>query len=148
MNQFTCRDCKQTKDGSEFSRLSKRRNGNDVCLVCYNTYHRKKNRANRLRVLLHYGGDSPKCECCGESCIELLCLDHISGGGLQQKRLISPTIHPKDFGGSKFFLWIIRNGFPPGYRLLCWNCNFGIHTYKTCPHKSNVILEEQILATL
>ena len=38
---------------------------------------------------------------------------------------------------SKFYLWLKRNNFPPGYQVLCWNCNCGRSINNgICPHKT------------
>ena len=45
--------------------------------------------------------------------------------------------HRKEIGhgGSLMYSWLIKNNFPPGFQLLCMNCNFakGIHG-GICPH--------------
>lgn len=84
----------------------------------------------KLQVLTHYGGNPPKCACCDESIYEFLTIDHIGGGG---------NLHRRKTGrmGSSFYQWLIKNNYPEGYRVLCWDCNcsLGIHGY--CPHKND-----------
>lgn len=79
-------------------------------------------------VLVHYGGDPPKCVCCGETYLEFLSIDHINGGGRK---------HLKQIGcyGQGFYAWLIKNNFPEGYRVLCINCNFSLGHYGYCPHR-------------
>jgi hypothetical protein len=77
-------------------------------------------------VLSHYGEDHPKCECCGEKIKEFLCIDHIEGGG---------TKHRKQIGRGYLYFWLIKNGFPKGFRILCHNCNQAISYWGKCPHK-------------
>jgi hypothetical protein len=92
------------------------------------TYQRewaRKERAERRRICIeHYGG---KCECCGETNFEFLCLDHINGGGKKQKESIGG-------GPLGFFGWVIKNNFPDTLRCLCYNCNFSYGVYNYCPH--------------
>jgi hypothetical protein len=38
--------------------------------------------------------------------------------------------------GSNIYPWIIRNGFPAGFRVLCHNCNIALARYGVCPHQS------------
>jgi hypothetical protein len=38
-------------------------------------------------------------------------------------------------GSTSIFLWLIRNGFPSGFRVLCSNCYFSHGHYGYCPHK-------------
>lgn len=81
----------------------------------------------RRAVLLHYNPDM-KCACCGEDRFEFLTLDHVDGGGKQ---------HQKTAGrGSQFYKWIVANGFPTGFQVLCHNCNSGKGTSEVCPHQS------------
>jgi hypothetical protein len=56
-----------------------------------------------------------------------LALDHVSGGGHVERRKTPP--------GITFYNRIIREGFPPKYRLLCHNCNFAIALTGSCPHQ-------------
>ena len=70
----------------------------------------------RLRhiIINHYGG---KCACCGETNIDLLTIDHMNGGGKK---------HLKEIGNCNFYRWLRDNGFPTGFRVLCFNCNCGV----------------------
>ncbi len=64
-----------------------------------------------------------------------LVIDHIDGGGTKER---------KDRGaGARFFAWLRKEGFPPGYRVLCHNCNAATSLYGECPH---VELEEEASA--
>lgn len=80
--------------------------------------------ARRRLVLAHYGG---KCECCGEARLEFLCIDHINGGGRKHREKVG--------GGNAFYNWLIREGYPEGFRVLCHNCNSSLGFYGYCPHK-------------
>ena len=81
----------------------------------------------RRRVLEHYGGTPPTCQCCGESEYEFLTLEHLNGGG---------TKHRMEAGPSAVCPQIVRLGFPDGYSVLCYNCNCGKqHNKGVCPHK-------------
>lgn len=90
----------------------------------------KKIRSNvRKQVLTHYGGDPPKCACCEETELNFLSLDHINGGGKKHRKAI----------GSHFFEWIIKNNFPHGFEVLCFNCNYAKGFFGICPHKAKKI---------
>jgi hypothetical protein len=87
----------------------------------------------RIQVFTHYGGNPPKCACCGESRIEFLTIDHINNDGANQRR----RIWGQKVSGFGFYAWLVRMNFPEGYQVLCFNCNCGrAHTLnKVCPHK-------------
>lgn len=84
----------------------------------------------RMKCLTYYGGNPPKCACCGETIIEFLSIDHINNDGAQQKR-DNNLSH-----GISFFRWLIKNHFPKEYQVLCFNCNWGKwRNNGVCPHK-------------
>lgn len=83
---------------------------------------------NRELVLTHYGGNPPKCACCGEARVEFLSVDHMNGGGSRHIRSIG--------GGNMFYRWLVKNGFPPGFQILCMNCNCAKGRYGRCPHEA------------
>jgi hypothetical protein len=88
----------------------------------------------RFEALCHYGGNPPKCKCCGEKMIEFLTLDHIDGKGAEHRRLIEKEYGWK-IGGNQLVFWLKRKNYPKGFQVLCANCNFGKRTNKECPHK-------------
>ena len=81
----------------------------------------------RIKCLIHYGGNPPKCVCCGEQEIKFLSLDHINGGGRKQRKK-DKTL------GNELYLWLIRNNFPKDLQVLCHNCNSAKGYYGLCPH--------------
>lgn len=89
----------------------------------YDEYRRKL----RLEVLDAYGG--PVCALCGDDRVDALAIDHVDGGGRTHFR--QENIR----GSADFYLWLKRNGFPPGFRVLCATCNVLAHREKTkrCP---------------
>lgn len=83
----------------------------------------KKNAKDlRLLVITHYGGH---CQCCGESRLEFLAIDHIAGGGNKHLAVI---------GRGNLYRWLRDNDFPEGFRVLCHNCNMALGFYGYCPH--------------
>jgi hypothetical protein len=79
----------------------------------------------RTEILKHYGG---VCACCGETNYAFLSIDHVFCDGNTQRRELGLR------GGTRFYNWLKKNGFPSGYRVLCHNCNFTIGHYGFCPH--------------
>lgn len=69
----------------------------------------------RLAVLWHYSNRTLACVQCGFSDVRALVLDHINGGGTEQRRKLK--------NGGNVWFWLARHGFPSGYQILCANCN-------------------------
>lgn len=92
--------------------------------------HKRDNRGrqmHRVTCLFRYGNGDPRCSCCRLANYEYLTIDHIEGGGRKHKRELG--IH-----GHGFYVWLIRNGLPDGYRILCFNCNYAHGAFGSCPH--------------
>lgn len=101
---------------------------NAWCKECNRNRNNIRNRALRLKVLSHYSEDGiPRCACCDNQHIEFLALDHINGGGSQQRKTIK----------IRWWEWIRRNGYPKGFRVLCHNCNQSLGIYGYCPHATD-----------
>ena len=99
-----------------------------------NRYKREQRMKIKLKVLRHYGGEHPKCACCGESHMEFLTLDHMHGDGAKHRREIGLNVRR---GGLRYYRWLIKNNFPEEIKLqvLCLNCNHAKKTYnkRFCP---------------
>ena len=67
----------------------------------------------RTQLVQNYGG---KCSCCLLTDIDILCFDHIAGGGTK--------LRDSTCNGSGLLIKYIRdNNIPNNIRLLCHNCN-------------------------
>ena len=64
----------------------------------------------RLQTLIAYGG---KCACCGEDYEPFLAIDHVEGGGSVDHRR-----------SGSMYSRLRRQGWPSGYQILCFNCNW------------------------
>lgn len=95
------------------------------CKVCMARRNRNRMRDERLELLKHYSGGTPRCACCGESRVEFLVFDHINGGGNK---------HRKEVGSAGIRTWLRRR--PEGVRVLCDNCNASRGRYGYCPHQT------------
>jgi hypothetical protein len=98
------------------------------CLIVFGERHKLFAGRLKLEVLKHYGNG--QCECCGEGHEAFLTIDHVEGSGSRHRRT-----HTGGKGGEAFYRWLKKNGFPKGYRVLCFNCNFAIWRLGTCPHQ-------------
>lgn len=86
-------------------------------------YSRVKNHKLKTEVLGHYGGE---CACCKTNDLDVLSIDHTNGGG---------TAHRNSMPGQRLgYRWFKSQGFPPGFRVLCMNCNIAYGLYGRCPH--------------
>mgnify|MGYP000921627588 CR=1 FL=1 len=94
----------------------------------------RAHRRHRSAVLDHYGR---RCRCCGETNEAFLVIDHIDGGGNAHRRQLGKG---KIAGSRLFYGWLHRNGFPPGFQVLCHNCNFAkSHHPGGCPHQTRSV---------
>jgi len=128
-----CTNCKGNKCLSEFPKNKKSKDGyGSWCKQCHSNkqlqWHKnhpeqaKLRRAlsidtNRIIALQIYSDGKMCCDLCGESDIDVLCIDHIYGGGNKHRKKCN--LH----GGESIYLWLRKNCFPTGFRVLCRNCN-------------------------
>ena len=72
----------------------------------------------KIKVFNMYGG----CECCwcGEHDIVALNIDHINNDGASCRRTRKGEARR---GGTRMYDWLKKNGYPPGFQVLCFNCN-------------------------
>ncbi len=155
-----CIWCKKNKEDSEFGKSSIYKDGKNArCKVCENKRGKKRYWSNpekgrkqardnfikhrieytkknkereqmyKDKVFNYYGGYV--CKCCGETIKCFLTIDHINGGGSKHRK--------ENKGGGKFtYRWIVKNGFPEGFQVLCFNCNSGrALNGGICPHKED-----------
>lgn len=141
--QKTCPRCRRDLPITEFYQRRSRPNGrHSHCKSCQKdavrqqredpefmartlAHHRWYGYAIRMEVLRAYGGDPPRCACCGEQEPVFLALDHVHNDGAVDRQLIGES--------HRIFRWLRRNGFPPGYQVLCHNCNWA-KRMGGCPH--------------
>lgn len=84
----------------------------------------------KIKVFEMYGGSF--CACCGETELCFLSIDHINNDGFAARKRGE---HPS--GGTAFYRWLMRSKYPPGFQVLCMNCQFGKKNNRgICPHQS------------
>lgn len=78
-------------------------------------YQKGRWRELKNQIFSHYGNE---CACCGST--KRLSVDHVNGGGNEHR---IELFGKKNSSGMRFYLWLIRENFPPGYQVLCLPCN-------------------------
>ena len=125
-----CSRCRQEKGVGEFYKHWDKLQS--CCKACacllstnYQETHREKcrqaARARHARIkieaLQHYSMGKPKCAACFEGDTDVLCIDHINGGGKKHRQRLNTN------GGTSIFYSLRRENYPEGYQVLCANCN-------------------------
>lgn len=94
----------------------------------------RNSRILKTEVIQAYGG---KCECCGETRLEFLTIDHINGRKNEKTQ--------RKLYGRALYYHLREVGWPKNnIRILCWNCNcsLGLHGY--CPHQQEKVLNADL----
>ena len=139
-----CRSCKETKPLSEFFRQG--RTWKSWCKPCdtqrfktnyYEAVKRGKRAAWRRLAESVFAAYGQACVCCDTSVRVFLTIDHIEGRGAEHLRALGKG--KKSAGSEKFYKWLVKNNFPPGFQTLCRNCNWAKHVLGSlalCPHRA------------
>lgn len=94
-------------------------------------HHRQYHQQLRLEAFVHYSGmNPPRCVCCGEVGFWFLTLDHINGGGRAKEN---------GRAGHVLYGWLRKRDYPPGYQVLCFNCNSAKGILGRCPHQEGKV---------
>jgi len=96
-----------------------------------NNKHKLRHKEKRMILLKYYSNETMSCACCGENNIEFLTIDHINNDGHLHRQNSSVR--------SSIYNWLIKNHFPAGFQVLCFNCNMAKGIYGICPHKKESI---------
>ena len=147
-----CNKCRRILPSSQFWKCRAKKIGlHAQCKECVKAKHlyasepyqrwRQKNRHkileygqqyrmwSKMEAFIHYSGTPPKCACCGELELAFLTIDHINGGGTRERKTTNAR------GGVSLSIYLRKRGWPPGYRILCYNCNCATAFVKVCPHQ-------------
>ncbi len=82
----------------------------------------------RLEVFAAYGG--AVCVCCGETHVEFLSINHINNDGADHRKQMWKKIKT----GGNIYGYLKARSFPPGFNVMCMNCNFSVGHHGYCPH--------------
>ena len=107
------------------------RTNKTLCDVC-KLRERERHKTMKDAAFNAYGGYC--CNCCGETVVEFLQIDHVNNDGALHRRKINNSNC-----SSNLYRWLKRNDYPLGFQVLCANCNIGKHLNGgICPHKKVV----------
>lgn len=123
-NLSRCADCREIQNSRMRDKVARRRTegrclqcerfavfGFKHCIVCKARVVNFR-RWERAWVFSYYDN---KCAKCGETDWRCLSIDHVNGGGRR---------HKKQEGFDSIYRWLLQQGFPQGFQLLCMNCQW------------------------
>jgi len=93
-------------------------------------YSHDRNLERKALLVAHYSKNISRCICCGEANVHFLTIDHIEQNGSQHRK------SSKCGTGSTFYRWLIKEGMPEGYQVLCYNCNLSRTWHGKCIHRA------------
>lgn len=96
----------------------------------HSEYNKGRVRQLKNDAINAYGGAVCSCNhngiLCGSHPVEFLAIDHINGEGKSAD----------ERGGYKLYTRLKNEGYPPGFRVLCHNCNLSLGFFGYCPHSA------------
>jgi len=97
--------------------------------TCETCRDRRREYCRELRhvAITTYGGYRCACPGCAVTEPQFLQIDHINNDGAAHRRE----------AGHHLYAWLKAHGYPPGFQVLCANCNFAKGHYGQCPHVTN-----------
>ncbi len=127
--QKKCTSC--DTDLNEFTGRIRKSSGiyHSTCRACHNQLNVFQRQRYKWECIQAYGGPTCNCVGCDETRFEFLTIDHVDDNGAEHRRTFA-----NGNGGFSFYLWLKRQKFPPGFQVLCMNCNFAKGAYGYCPH--------------
>ena len=92
----------------------------DGCLKRQRVSARRRLVRDRQAAFTYYGSC---CAYCGESIELFLTIDHMKDDGAAHRR----SLRAGGAGGHEIYAWLRKNGYPPNFQTLCFNCNAAKH---------------------
>lgn len=133
-----CSRCKQIKSLEEYYNNSDTNDGKHlICKLCDTLRQSVYSRLLRMEFVLAYGG---KCQCCGETEIDLLTIEHIKNSGY---RLVRSSNSKEVIKELKRLKW--PKG---GHTVLCYNCNCSTKMRNPCVHTQEYEMYEKKFESL
>ena len=100
---------------------------------------RERHFKDKVAAFEAYGGAI--CKCCGETGFDFLSIDHINGDGAAHRKEIAGNRKSsyQTCAGHQTYQWLRVNNYPPGFQVLCMNCNFAKGHFGECPHQRKAL---------
>jgi len=137
-----CKPCKVRREADYMNEWRKKMLAAGRCPACGGTMDRKKgvcqhcfdliNTRRLAKKAICFAGYGGRCACCGEANPVFLSIDHVNNDGAERRR---KGIYPGTGTGWHLYYWLIKHKFPPGYQVLCFNCQWGKRLCGICPHQ-------------
>ncbi len=128
-----CKDCKSVAHRARYAKNPEKYREHTRRWIRNNIrYNRDRQRERtqmlRMMCLTHYARDGEiMCECCGESELDFMTLDHPRNDGAKHRDKLGMS-------GPMFYRWLIKHKFSKKLRILCFNCNISRSMRGSCPH--------------
>lgn len=97
----------------------------DSCRAYHLAGRRKFYQKLKEAAFQAYGGYKCACPGCDVTEPQFLQIDHLLDDG---------AIHREVIGRGGLYAWLKKHNYPPGFQVLCANCNFAKGHYGMCPH--------------
>lgn len=108
-----------------------------VCSSKPNSIRRyKRSILLKKEVISRYSDGKCECALCKNSDIRVLSIDHPNIDGAAHRRTL------KIIGGDRFYRWLRREGYPIGYRILCFSCNLASYLERRDVHLPHLNRED------
>lgn len=117
---YICKDCKK-----KFEKENSARRRSESPEKTKLSVKRSKDKLKES-VFKYYCCGDIKCKRCGFYDIRALTIDHINGEGFKHKKELGSA-------GNTMYRWIKKHNYPPGFQVLCMNCQF----IKRCENNEN-----------
>ncbi len=133
-SRAACKLCERGQSGKSYRKHREKRIAEAVERKRQDPASDSRNYRQRLRqeVLTAYAVDGViACRCCGEDEEKFLAIDHVNNDGSEHRKTLK-----NGASGNVFYKWLRDSGWPPGFQVLCHNCNFAKSAHGVCPHQT------------
>jgi len=128
-----CSGCGEKKPRASFHKSKGRTGLRTLCTKCRYSKERDTNIRNARQRHLRLQGMvfeayGRVCACCGEHRRSMLTIDHIDNDGAAHRKALTAGYKAHkwrgaNLGGTAVYADLVKRGFPPGFQVLCANCN-------------------------